>query len=231
MTFRRIPLPAAALLLMLAMMLAGCSPQDPQTAAAADMPAVGDRITFGSWPQTSDSPQPLEWRVLAVEDGRALVISEMLLAAKPYNDTHQGITWENCSLREWLNGEFLETAFSGEERARIAETVNSNPNNSTFFWVSGGRKTTDRVFCLSAKEAKDYFTNDSDRQACFTPYAMPSAGMVPDDERCADWWLRSPGGLSDHAAAVSYDGHIIGLGVTIGCAGNGVRPAMWLRYE
>ena len=231
MTVRRI---AAVLLAALALLLTGCGTGSAPSAAAdapADMPAVGDRITFGSWPQTGHSPQPVEWRVLAVEGDRALVISEKLLAARPYNERHESVTWESCSLRAWLNGEFCDTAFSDEERSRIAETVNSNPNNGSFFWVNGGHDTTDRVFCLSTKEAKKYFIDDSGRQACFTPYASPSAGAVSDDERSADWWLRSPGGLSNHAAAVSYDGHVIGLGVPVGSQTNGVRPAMWLRFE
>ena len=45
-----------------------------------------------------------------------LVISRYGLDCKPYNTEYEEITWETCSLRSWLNGEFYETAFIPEEK-------------------------------------------------------------------------------------------------------------------
>ena len=57
---------------------------------------VGDIITFGSYEQ-DDQPgaDPVEWQVLGVENGRALLISRYILAAKPYNEEKTDSTWEN----------------------------------------------------------------------------------------------------------------------------------------
>ena len=54
--------------------------------------SVGDHIVFGSYPQKSVSgtdtfdPEPIEWRVLDIQDGKALIISEyaiQLITASP----------------------------------------------------------------------------------------------------------------------------------------------------
>lgn len=44
---------------------------------------VGDHIMFGNYPQNNgNDPEPVEWRVLEIKDGKALVISEYLLSRK-----------------------------------------------------------------------------------------------------------------------------------------------------
>ena len=56
---------------------------------------------------------------LAKEGERILVISKYALDAKPYNTNWVRRTWEGCSLRKWLNGEFYSRAFSPAEPERI----------------------------------------------------------------------------------------------------------------
>ena len=77
------------------------------------------KLKFGHYEQdndTSNGPEEIEWRVLAAEGSRVLVISEYALDVKKYNAGSVGITWENCTLREWLNGEFFQTAFNSGEQ-------------------------------------------------------------------------------------------------------------------
>ena len=33
------------------------------------------------------------------------------------------VTWADCTLRDWLNGEFLNTAFTSEEQAMLRSVV------------------------------------------------------------------------------------------------------------
>ena len=114
---------------------------------------VGDKIPFGKYPQGANGEvQPLMWRVLAVESGRALLITDDLIDAVRYNEKYKDVTWETCSLRKWMNNDFLHAAFSSEEQAQIATVTHQNPDNP-FYDTKGGKPTEDRLFALSIGEA------------------------------------------------------------------------------
>ena len=64
---------------------------------------VGDIITFGNYWQGKDKSagkQPVEWQVLDVKDGKALVISKYGLMNHKYNEERKDVTWETCTLRK-----------------------------------------------------------------------------------------------------------------------------------
>ena len=137
-------------------------------------------FTFGNYPQGEDGEeQPIEWRVLAVENGKALVISEKLLDCVRYNEKFTNVTWETCTLRKWMNGEFINKAFSSSEQAKIATVTNQNPDNSIHN-TKGGNATQDKIFALSIDEVNQYFSNDDDRMAAPTGYAKKQGAYVDD---------------------------------------------------
>ena len=49
----------------------------------------------------------------------ALIVSDYALQIMPYNENNEDVTWETCSLREWLNSSFYEKNFTEEEKASI----------------------------------------------------------------------------------------------------------------
>lgn len=53
--------------------------------------------------------------VLDVKEGQVLLLSNNALDAKAYNDEKIDVSWENCTLRKWLNNDFYETAFYEQE--------------------------------------------------------------------------------------------------------------------
>lgn len=61
------------------------------------------------------------------ENNSCLCISKYLLDCKPYHKSLEKVTWENCTLRKWLNNGFLFTAFSPEEREKILLSNVKNP--------------------------------------------------------------------------------------------------------
>lgn len=80
---------------------------------------VGHYVSFGKYEQdnnTSNGKEKIEWLVLEVKDGKALVISKYALDCKPYNTSSTNVTWETCSLRNWLNNDFINSAFSATEK-------------------------------------------------------------------------------------------------------------------
>lgn len=78
---------------------------------------VGDTIEFGEYEQDNKSDkEPIEWNVLDIQDNKALIISKYGLDAKKYNEEYQSVTWENCTLRKWLNEDFYNEAFSSKAK-------------------------------------------------------------------------------------------------------------------
>ena len=130
--------------------------------AAAQEVSAGSYVTFGTYPQTAEGNDntPIEWLVLHVEGDRAFLLSRYGLDAKPYNVEHTEITWEECTLRAWLNGEFLSRAFSEKEQAAILLTDVDNSRDQSFhndyIKANSGNDTQDKVFLLSYAEARDY---------------------------------------------------------------------------
>ncbi len=125
-----------------------------------DSRPVFETVEFGSYPTTAaGDPMPIEWLVLAQEENRQLLLAKNVLDALPYNDSYgDKVDWATCTLRSWLNGEFLETAFTGEERDRIALVLNNNDNDSCPGCLTcNGEATEDHVFCLSLAETCGYF--------------------------------------------------------------------------
>ena len=189
--------------------------------------SVGDHFTFGNYPQGEDGEeQPIEWRVLAVESGKALVISEKLLDYVPYNREYTDVTWETCTLRTWMNNGFLNNAFNSDEQAKLVTITNQNPNNPTY-GTEGGNATQDRIFALSIDEAKKYFSSDSDRKAYTTDYTHKKE--YDHDDRSEWWWLRSPGRSSNYAAVVFGSGNVDQNGSYVNLNNVAVRPAFWLN--
>lgn len=93
---------------------------------------VGDVISFGSCKQhILGYEEDIRWLVLERKDDSVLVVSEKLLDYLPYG----GEEWADSSLRTWLNGEFYDKSFSGEQKARIlsAEVTALGPPRQSRF--------------------------------------------------------------------------------------------------
>ena len=120
---------------------------------------MGDVITFGHYEQDGDlsnGPEPIEWEIVSEEDGRLLLISRYALDCQPYNNENAASTWETCSLRAWLNDDFVNTAFSSAEQEYIIPATLTNPDNE-IWGIEGGNDTEDKVFCLSYEEVMQYY--------------------------------------------------------------------------
>jgi hypothetical protein len=98
-----------------------------------------------------------QWRVLERKGDTALVITEQLLAQRFWHEKMDDVKWEACSLRAYLNGEFYNS-FSPDDKARIVEVTNENPNTKGVgFEITNGNPTKDKIFLLSLDEVLRYF--------------------------------------------------------------------------
>lgn len=201
---------------------------------------VGDTYKFGSYEQdneTSNGKEEIEWIVLDKDGMSVLLISKYALDCQPYNTTETSVTWETCSMRKWLNGTFLNSAFSESESAMIPAVTVSDDNNPKY-GTSPGNCTTDQVFLLSITEAEKYFSTNSSRLCqgtayCYAQKSLKGAFKVSDGNMW--WWLRSPGAKSNFAAIVIGDskidpeGSIMIGGDRVKWSSYAVRPALWIN--
>ena len=197
---------------------------------------VGEYVTFGNYEQdgnTGNGAEPIEWLVLDKQGDKLLVISKYALDSQPYNTEAATVTWETCTLRNWLNTEFYNTAFSDSEKAKIIKTSLENPNNPKY-GINGGNTTSDNVFCLSYDEAKKYFTSEKARMTKATSYALSNGAFTASAGGYAgycDWMLRTPGGETGLVTDVSFSGDAGVVGVPVNTKVVGTRPALWIEAK
>ena len=126
--------------------------------------------------------EPLLWRVLEVHDGTALLLSHSAIDCEPFQENLSEVSWDNCTLRSYLNGynaekdtsaidysdekdNFLDIAFSPNEQSAILENPVRNEANY-YFGTESGNQTVDKIFLLAESEL---FIFDSSEIHGFSP--------------------------------------------------------------
>lgn len=128
--------------------------------------------------RTQNKETPIEWIVLENDGSRVTLLSKYILDNIPYHPfinedyTSPSPTWENSYIREWLNNDFYNVAFTETEKAYIQITTCVNEDNKFFGmpggnnvltkpgkagYPAGGNDTEDKVYLLSLGEIEDYF--------------------------------------------------------------------------
>lgn len=196
--------------------------------------------------------EKIKWRILKVNNNEVFLLADKVLDDQKYNEQYTDITWEQSSIRKWLNGDdnvnknFIQSAFSVEERKAIKDTTVKNENNIKYGTV-GGEETIDKIFFLSEAEAitdsygfmSDYNAFDNARESRSSTYAkamgVASENMNSDKEKTGNctWWLRSPGGRSDHAIMIGEHGYgyVCNWGDLVDSNITGVRPVLNLNLS
>jgi len=172
-----------------------------------------------------------QWTVLDTRDGQLLILSENVIKTQAFNTEGTPVTWENSSIRQLLNNEFINS-FNEEDRARIMLTHVIN-NDNPWFGTSGGNDTYDYVFLLSVDEIVQYLGDSGQLQ-----------NRVDDAWRIEDrfnsfrvafdlyddamwWWSRTMGLTEERVINVGFAGYVLIDGFPVAENG-GVRPAMWI---
>lgn len=228
-------------LCLVMVLTAGCSgPHYSEDSSRQELEKAraGDFVSFGCYPQNpdrKDDAQPLEWIVLDKKPDRLLLLSRYVIALEAFQRQGKKVTWADSDLRESLNGDFLESAFTPNERGMILEVSNDttkNPDRGT----PGGGKTDDYVFLLCQEDIDYYMYSDYTRWefgSAQATGAAAEAGVYVDDENgCSPWWLRSPGYDEYSIQFVEPDGTRYSPGANADINYYyGVRPALWVNTE
>lgn len=162
---------------------------------------LGAVLPLGRYPQSRSTPAPIRWRVIELRRQNALLLAEKALDCVPQHAGTGGADWDTCTLRTWLNGEFLERAFLPGERALLEPAALSTP-------IWGGKdalRTLDRVFCLAKEEVELLLHDDALRTASPTEYALGRGVCAAGREKRCRWWLRTTN-TRQMPCAISPDG-------------------------
>ncbi|MCF0114729.1 MAG: protein kinase, partial [Erysipelotrichaceae bacterium] len=177
------------------------------------MIVLNDTIEFGNYEQDNNAStknEPIIWRVISVDNGEALLICDQVIDSLTFNDgsyTSNEVLWKDSYLRNWLNKDFYNGAFSPEEKECIIP-------------VNG-----DNVFVMSYDNLIRYL---QDYKVVPTAFAKAKGVYVSSSDNCG-YWLSSPGKYPNYAAYVRYDGVAFAEGISVSEQKIGVRPVIRIK--
>ena len=177
--------------------------------------------------------EKISWMILRQDEDRVMVVSEYVLDNHRFNERYEGTNkkgyyandYAHSEIREWLNNQFLMTAFHDDSRIKMIKKTLIDNSESTTGSSSNQyacENTEDYVFLLSCQELEnEYFSSDSERECYATEYCGTGARW---------YWTRSPDSLySYYAWTVTHDGGLRRDGV--GADVMGVRPALCFDFS
>ena len=225
---------------------------------------IWDCVYFGNYYQNDVEgkyKEPIKWRVLKVDGNDAFLLADKGLDVKPWHESGDGVDWETCTLRSWLNGykssmnkngidysndNFMDTAFTAEEQQAINTTLVSNAQDP-FLDSPKVNDTYDQVYCLAYKEAlnTEYgfsgeYNADPTRALVVTPYANAKLDWETYPWLMPGWWLRTMGDdtyrdvntyKGKYAAYVFQSGFVYPNGSSVNDTFTTVRPVLHLNTQ
>ena len=141
---------------------------------------VGNIIKFGRY----------DWYVTSRTVDTLTLLCKDVVGTKPYHEELTDVTWENCTLRAWLNDSFYNE-FSEDEKTQIVKTACSNA--SQFLedkGINAGNDTEDYI----------YLVNKTDLCWLLDPNLKNAILNCHQD-----WWLRTHGEEEQTASFINID--------------------------
>ena len=187
--------------------------------------SVGDTVWWGHCDTNSSIPgkERISWIILEKDSESALLISEMGLAGSYYNQHHAEISWKDCDLRNLINSGQISKSFSNYELDSMLP-------------IDG-----DLVSLLTAKEAKELFSTDEDRELIITAVAKAQGTNINDlskhhewdmtNVKTSWWWLRGDNTPSITAPIVTVDGVISPDEKYVNKPGGAIRPVIRVKIN
>ena len=209
---------------------------------------VGQLVSFGHYEQDDDpstTNEDILWIVVEKNGSELKLMSLYCLDSAPFMSNDDPVQWANSYVRQFLNGDFYNRAFSASEQAMIKSvTVKNapNPNHGT----SSGEDTVDKVYLPSLEEIMDYYDITTCVETAYdglyaqaTPYAINNSisternGIwleIAGSNNCW-WWLRSSGGSDQNATEVGSGGYLSFNGADATDHQRGLRPIIHVNVK
>ena len=129
--------------------------------------------------------EPVEWNILDFSNKNAVLVSSVGLDCREYNNCELTSCWECSSIKNWLNNDFMSTAFNDEQRkylfTREDETISLIDSDIDF-----SKK-------LYRDKIESYNINGSDYLKCIGGFC---------DKNVSNFWIKNPSEYDDRAAAL-----------------------------
>ncbi len=174
---------------------------------------IGDTLKFGNIDNI-----PIEWRILDKQKGKMLIFCTHGISSKPFcnnaTDISKKINWNNCSLRKWLNSDFITECLLKQEK-----WIQPSKEKNSFQLPVTNEDNSDKVFLLSEIEVKKYL-NDLDYNLRLHNKCSATSSEF--------WWLRTPGQFDNFIQGVLEKNNSIDKIGNFVCVENIIRPAMWI---
>ena len=226
--------------LLLALALVLCAVLPAQAEDAAGIPGYSRTagytyVAFGSYPTDADGTvRPIVWRVLKNENGEAYLLSEYILFGAPVHgdyDHYKG--WESSDLYNYLNGTFLNDAFTAEEQAVLLRCAEDNAlvtllSSDEMKDASIGFSSNAARLCESTAWAKIlpdppiFELPATNNKGKWKPLYIYSKGKI-----YSPWWSRTRSTDYPHEQRRVMDEGKIGR-ISTGNSDLGVRPAVYV---
>ena len=183
--------------------------------------------------------EPITWNVLSVDDGKYLLVSDVLLDVSKYSYQNKN-NYKNSTIRDYLNDEFLTRAFVLNDNNLLttvvdnsAATTASEPNQYAC------ENTEDKVFLLSYQDytntaygfISSAYSETDTRQCVTTDYARAKGALVNTSNNYGYYWTRSPNSGNEHYASYVRTDGVIHYDNNTSYAYMCVRPAITITIN
>ena len=184
-------------------------------------------VEFGRYLMKEGELREIEWIVLnETPDGKKLLLSKDCITAMQYEYSEKNNVdpkWENCAVRLWLNGYFLNNWFTVREKEKMVPIAVNTPN---------GMILEDKVILLNVEEVEKYMPDEKDRRAKPTVWAKrkQNGDRIYTENGYCTWLLRDPSEMFDgNWTGVAPDGKLDLYGGDFYLSGlHGIRPVIMI---
>lgn len=192
--------------------------------------------------------EPIRWRILAEEDGKALLFCDSVVEYRWYDDSRNN--WAESEIRQWLNDTFYTTAFNDLQQDLISTIMVDNSPASTGYETNqyACPATVDNVFLLSYAEIvnSEYgflgdLEPDEARIVRASDYSRAKGITIATDTvenyGAAKYFLRSPSCNEPYCIMIVDESGVSGnhywdaVNNNLTYGTQGICPAMWITLE
>lgn len=182
--------------------------------------------------------EPLKWRIVSESDGNALLVCESIIDSSRYDDADNN--YKDSEIREWLNNNFYNKAFSDLEQKLIQTVTVDNSISSTGYYENANvcENTSDKIYLLSYADAANAsygFASDGDRMKIASDFARAKGAWISTSGISGYygngmWMLRSPNDSYSHfIRECNYNGEITDGGTNLTSTFYGIVPMLKVK--
>jgi hypothetical protein len=160
--------------------------------------------------------QPIIWNVCSMTNDLAVLVAHHGIDCGEFNNCDLSNNFETSSLHNWLNEDFVRTAFTEEEQKYLG-MLNTTSEDDRIYLVD---KSIDKNFyetCRNDVRCSDYFK-------CVGGEGASTVNS---------YWITAKVGMEDEEASVIYpSNHKIGLASQyVDCSGVAVLPKLVIKFS